>query len=127
MDNGIFGAQVVSFGNQICEMTDINPKTQLERIEAELRRLGVLVGPIQPAVAVNSAFGIGEMPFEDWLAKVFVPRAYEAASTDQWPPRSQVGVAAIRNFDGQDGYSGLVDLLCEFDLIVEAYGSRNDA
>ncbi|MCL1635483.1 YqcC family protein [Luteimonas sp. SX5] len=101
-------------------MTNRNPAEQLGKIEAELRRLGLLVGPIQPAQVVRSAFGMGEMPFEDWLTKVFLPRAYEAADRNQWPQTSQVGTAAIRNLDGQADYAALITLLCEFDRIVEA-------
>ena len=101
-----------------------NPIEQLEKIEAELRHLGLLVGSIQPAVIVNSAFGMAEMPFEHWLVKVFLPRAYEASERNQWPPKSQVGTAAIRNFDGQNEYEFLVTLLCEFDRVVEAYSRQ---
>jgi uncharacterized protein YqcC (DUF446 family) len=100
-------------------MTSLIPKEQLGKIEAELRHLGLLVGPIQPAQVVRSAFGMGEMPFEQWLAKVFLPRAYEAAATNQWPPKSQVGIAAIRNFDGQNECAYLVTLLCELDQQIE--------
>ena len=97
-----------------------NPREQLEMIETELRRLGLFAGPIQPAEIVSSPFGMAEMPFERWLVKVFLPRAYEASCKNQWPPQSQVGIAAIRNFDGQDEYASLVTLLCEFDQIAEA-------
>lgn len=102
-------------------MPNRNPQEHLEKIEAELRRLGLLTDPIQPTESVSSAFGMAEMPFEHWLVKVFLPRAYQAADTKQWPAKSQVGIAAIRNFDGQDEYANLVALLCEFDQIVETY------
>lgn len=105
-------------------MTIRDPKEQLEKIETELRRLGLLVGSIQPAVIVNSAFGMAEMPFEHWLVKVFLPRAYEASDRKQWPSNSQLGIAAIRNFDGQDEYESLVMLLCEFDRVIEAYSRQ---
>ncbi|MFC4309901.1 YqcC family protein [Steroidobacter flavus] len=105
---------------------DSRLELQLERIEAELRRLGLLKGPVQPAVAVSSAFGMAEMPFEHWLVKVFLPRAYEAAGANSWPARSQVGIAAIRNFDGRDDYNALITLLCEFDRAVEAYSGCAD-
>ena len=59
-----------------------NPREHLEKIEAELRRLDLLAGAIQPAAIVSSAFGMAEMPFEHWLVKVFLPRAY-AASEDR--------------------------------------------
>lgn len=101
-------------------MTTRTPSDQLKEIEAELRRLGLHTGPMQGAEIVSSAFGMAGMPFEQWLVKVFLPRAYEALDTNQWPPRSQVGIAAIRNFDGQDEFTFLVTLLCEFDKISDA-------
>ena len=88
------------------------------------RRLGLLVGPIQPAVAVRSAFGMKEMPFEHWLVKVFLPRAYEAAERNAWPSESHVGVIAVRTFDGQDEYDALIDLLGAFDQAIAAYGQQ---
>ena len=44
------------------------------------------------------------------------------------PKRSQVGVAAMRNFDGYDDMNDLVTLLNQFDRAVEAAtkGGRND-
>ncbi|MCL4867976.1 MAG: YqcC family protein [Anaerolineae bacterium] len=101
-------------------MTTRTPRDQLKEIEAELRRLGLHVDPSQPAESVSSAFGMAEMPFEHWLVKVFLPRAYEVLDTNAWPSKSQVGIAAIRNFDGKDEFSVLVTLLCEFDRIAEA-------
>ena len=101
-------------------MTHPDPKEKLAEIEAELRRLGLLVGSVQPAVVVNTAFGGAEMPFEHLLVQVFLPRAYEAVKTHQYPVKSQVGTAAIRNFDGQHEYETLVTLLCEFDRVIEA-------
>lgn len=105
-------------------MSNRNPQAHLQKIEAELRQLGLLPHPIQSTEIVSSAFGMAEMPFEHWLVKVFLPRAYQAADTKQWPAKSQVGIAAIRNFDGQDEYANLVALLCEFDQIVETYSRQ---
>jgi uncharacterized protein YqcC (DUF446 family) len=108
-------------------MTTRTPSDQLKEIEAELRRLGLHADPIQPAESVSSAFGMAEMPFEYWLVKVFLPRAYEALDTNQWPSQSQIGIAAMRNFDGQDEFAFLVTLLCEFDRIAEASSRRDHA
>lgn len=105
-------------------MIDGDPKEHLGKIEDELRRLGLLDGPLETAQQVQSAFGGSEMPFEHWLVKVFLPRAHGATDTGQWPAGSQVGVAAIRNFDGQDAYERLVTLLCEFDQLAEARNHR---
>ena len=101
-------------------MTPCDPKEHLAKIEAELRRLGLLAGPIQPAATVSSAFGAAQMSFEQWLARVFLPRAYAACDEGPWPSSSQVGIAAIRNFDGLSQYDSLVTLLCQFDQMAEA-------
>jgi len=101
-------------------MNKRDPKELLNSIQVELRRLGLLVGPIQAPEIVHSAFGMAEMSFEQWLVRVFLPRAYQAAETDQWPSESQVGVAALRNLDGRTEYDSLVALLCEFDDSVQA-------
>ncbi len=101
-------------------MTDHDLVEQLHGIEDELRRLGLLSGPLQPAQPVHSAFGMSEMPFEHWLITVFLPRAHEASAANSWPAASHVGTMAIRNFDGQDEYAPLVTLLCEFDRMIES-------
>lgn len=93
---------------------------QVRKIEEELRRLGYLTGPIGPAQTVNSAFGIGEMPFEAWLTKVFLPRSYESVASGDWPTSSHIGIAAIRNFDGLSKCDPLVDLLCDLDRMINA-------
>lgn len=93
---------------------------QVASIEDALRELGWLSGPIGAPHAVTTAFGIGEMPFQDWLAGVFLPRASEAVATGAWPASSQVGTVAIRNLDGLPACERLVGLLCEFDSLVIA-------
>lgn len=100
-------------------MTMPSPNEYVPQIEAELRRLGLLVGPVQPPLLVRSAFGRDEMPFVHWLTKVFLPRLHEAVAADWWPPESHVGTAAIRHFDGQDGYATLIELLCLFDQSID--------
>ena len=106
-------------------MNTLNPTTQLDRITAELRRLGLLADAIPPALPNHSAFGMAQMPFELWLVQVFLPRAYEAAAKNQWPAASQAGMAAIRQLDGRDEYDALITLLCEFDrMVVEAYNRQ---
>lgn len=98
---------------------------RLDAIEAELRRLGWLTGEVGEAEPVSSAFGMGEMTFEHWLARVFLPRAREAVAERDLPRSSQVGVAAIRNFDGRDEAEALVSILCEFDQGVEDADRRS--
>jgi uncharacterized protein YqcC (DUF446 family) len=100
-------------------LSDARVAAVLQQIEAELRRIGVLVGDIKPAEIVHSAFGMNEMAFEQWLARVFLPQAREAQRTGQWPGSSQVGTFAVRNFDGSEEHEHLTNLLCEFDAIIE--------
>lgn len=97
----------------------VEATSQLEKIADELRRLGVLDGPVQAPAHVDSAFGAPAMAFEEWLAQVFLPRALEASETGDWSSTSQVGIAAIRNFDGLEQFDQLVRLLCEFDQMIE--------
>ncbi|HFF5943547.1 MULTISPECIES: YqcC family protein [Stenotrophomonas] len=85
-------------------------------IEQALRALGWVAGEVGPPRAVTSAFGRDDgMPFEQWLAQVFLPRLHEARAAGQWPPRSDVAVAAWRNLDGQPGVESLLRLLAQLD------------
>jgi len=88
-------------------------------IEQALRALGWVVGEVGPARAVTSAFGSDDgMPFEHWLAQVFLPRLHEARAEGQWPSRSQVAAAACRNLDGQPGVEPLLRLLAQLDELI---------
>ena len=101
---------------------------KLDAVENEMKRLGIdIPGNVEPE-AVTSAFGGAEMAFERWLATVFLPAARRAVTAKDLPKRSQVGVAAMRNFDGYDDMNDLVTLLNQFDRAVEAAtkGGRND-
>jgi uncharacterized protein YqcC (DUF446 family) len=93
---------------------------QLNEIENEIKNLGLWVQSVSEPVQVNSAFGGAEMPFEHWLALVFLPAARKAITENILPKRSQVGVAAMRNFDGSDEMNNLVSLLGKFDHAVES-------
>jgi uncharacterized protein YqcC (DUF446 family) len=100
-----------------------DPRAALvEPIEQALRALGWVDGPVGPPRAVDSPFGIDEMPFEHWLAQVFLPRLHEACAGGQWPPRSQVAVAAYRNLDGQPGVEPLLRLLSQLDELINTRG-----
>ncbi|HDS0950967.1 TPA: YqcC family protein [Stenotrophomonas maltophilia] len=87
-------------------------------IEQALRALGWVEGEVGAPRAVDSPFGIDEMPFEHWLAQVFLPRLYEARADGQWPPRSDVAVAAWRNLEGQPGVEPLLQLLSRLDATI---------
>ena len=73
---------------------------KLDEIEHELRRLKFLIGEVTVARPVTSAFGLRDMPFENWLAYVFLPRAREAIATRNLPGSSSVGIVAMRNLEG---------------------------
>jgi uncharacterized protein YqcC (DUF446 family) len=95
-------------------------KEMLQRIIAEMRRIGMYDVPMVSADQLQDmgAFGSDTMAFEQWLRWVFVPRVETLLENDgPWPSTSDVGVFAIKNFDGQDEVSALVSLLCEFDAL----------
>ena len=94
---------------------------QLDEIEAEMRHLGLIADPAQPLPEIKSAFGYGQVSFEQWLSGVFLPKARAAIEVDELPSDSQVGVAAMRNFDGDDRMNDLVSLLSAFDQSVRRY------
>ena len=50
-----------------------------------------------------------------WVAQVSRPRFLPARAAGQWPPRSDVAVAAWRNLDGQPGAESLLRLLAQLD------------
>lgn len=102
---------------------ELNQK--LDAIEAELRRLNFLVGPVDKTEGVSSAFGYGQMSFEQWLGQVFLPNVRRAVASGDIPSQSQVGVAAVRNFDGNDQAEELVSLLCDFDQTVERFAATS--
>lgn len=97
--------------------------TLVDQIEQALRALGWLQGPVGAPRHVDSAFGIDEMPFEHWLVQVFLPRLQDARRDRQWPPHSQVAVAARRNLDGQAECEPLLHLLAQLDHDINTGGA----
>lgn len=98
---------------------DYNELTsKLDEIEAELRRLGFLVGEVGPPREVTSAFGLEDMPFEHWLSHVFLPRAREAIATRSLPSSSSVAAMAVRNLDGHPDADTLIAMLYQFDHMI---------
>jgi len=95
----------------------------VDQIEQALRALGWLQGPVGAPRHVDSPFGIDEMPFEQWLVQVFLPRLQEARRDGEWPPQSQVAVAARRNLDGQDECEPLLQLLAQLDHDINTGGA----
>lgn len=97
-----------------------DPRAALvDPIEETLRALGWVEGVVGPPRVVTSAFGSDDgMSLEHWLAQVFLPRLHEARADGQWPPRSDVAVAAYRNLDGQPGVESLLRLLAQLDELI---------
>ncbi|MGA2710929.1 MAG: YqcC family protein [Steroidobacteraceae bacterium] len=90
----------------------------LEQIELELKRLHRWQdAPLTPDKFIDmGAFGANKMAYEQWLQFVFIPAVKEAlAGQRAAPARSEVGIRAVKCFDGDSNASHLADLLCEFD------------
>ena len=93
-----------------------------DRIEAELRALGSWQADPLPQETIDDggAFGVNTMAYTQWLQFVLVPRLREvAAGSTAVPPGSQVGVHAVREFDGWHEAAELTSLLIELDGLVE--------
>jgi len=92
----------------------------LVRIREEMQHLGMWAVPkLKPEELEDmGAFGSNTMSFEQWLRWVFIPNVQVLLEKDgPWPQSSDIGVYAIKNFDGNDEASELVSLLCEFDAL----------
>lgn len=92
---------------------------KLDAIESELRRLEFLTGEVGAPRPVTSAFGLHDMPFEDWLSYVFLPRAREAIAARSLPKSSSVAAMAVRNLDGHPDAGTLIGLIGEFDALID--------
>jgi uncharacterized protein YqcC (DUF446 family) len=92
---------------------------KLGEIEAEMKQIGLWQSePLQPEqYQFHTAFAMDTMSFAQWLQFVFIPKVKEAAKTNQFPAKSQVGIQAIREFDTVPAASRLVTLLSEFDAL----------
>lgn len=89
----------------------------IRRIREMMQSLGAWQAtPLAPeAMQFQQAFGMDTMSFTQWLQFVFVPRVEEAVATGNYPPSSEVGAQAVREFDGWHEATPLVSLLSEFD------------
>jgi len=99
---------------------------KIAEIESEMKRIGYWQSyPLQPGqYGFCSAFAMDTMAFSQWLQFIFIPRVKNMLETgEKFPPDSQNGAQAVREFDGDDRAQGLVALLSEFDEIIR-HGSR---
>ena len=92
---------------------------KLNEIEAEMHAIGLWqTSPLRPdQLEFSGAFGLDKMAFSQWLQFVFIPRVREAIATNLFPPSSDVGTQAIREFDTEPRASRLATLLGEFDAL----------
>lgn len=96
----------------------------LDAVEKEMKRLGLYEDADSSFPKVTSAFGYGQISFEQWLSQSFLPKAHAAIQSGELPNDSQVGVAAMRNFGGDERMDELVSLLGLFDQSIKAYARR---
>lgn len=92
---------------------------KLDQIEAEMKKIGFWYDEL-PDLS-NKNFQTAQT-FEMWLQGVFLPNAREAARTNSFPAKSDVGMMAMRQYDYHDYVEKaipLMELLREFDKIIE--------
>jgi uncharacterized protein YqcC (DUF446 family) len=102
---------------------------QLDRIEAEMKRIGYWSGnppDLQAEFAAGRMQSFIDAPsFELWLQCVFLPNARQATRDNNLPTESQVGLMALRQYDYHSSVleaHPLTRLLSEFDHLVEGPG-----
>lgn len=98
-----------------------NVSRYADEIEAEMRRIGMWQeSPLRPEqLRFEQAFAMDTMTFSQWLQFVFLPGVREAVAANSFPSESNVGVQAVREFDGLPDGNRLVTLLSEFDSLFE--------
>lgn len=92
---------------------------QLDKIEAEMKKIGFWYETLPDLTDKNFQTA---QTFEMWLQGVFLPNAREAARTNNFPAKSEVGLMAMRQYDYHDYVEKaipLLELLREFDEIIE--------
>lgn len=97
-------------------------------IEDELRRLGRWgdARPADEAFESEAAFFADRMAFEQWLQWVLLPRVRDiCAKHGEFPPSSQLGPYAVRQFDGDPNAGDLVARLAALDQLIEGGNDPN--
>ena len=93
---------------------------KLDDIEAALKRMGAWQSePLPPErYEFRQPFGMDTMAFEQWLQFVLIPRVRSIIETrGEFPPHSEVGAHAVREFDGRPEADTLCAILIEFDRL----------
>jgi len=92
----------------------------ISKLEGEMKVIGCW--NYENTASPNAAFGGETMSFEGWLECVFIPNVKEAISKKKYPSdASHIGVAAIRNFDGQPKFQKITDLLFDIDSLLNKF------
>ena len=88
-------------------------------LEKAMRAAGLWPGPKpEREIVVDSAFGYKNMPFEHWLAWVFIPRLEDIVRTrDSFPGGSNVAGYAVRALDGANA-DDVIGVLSAFDDVI---------
>jgi uncharacterized protein YqcC (DUF446 family) len=87
-----------------------------DALERTMRALGAWSDRAPELRPFRLPFAMDAMPFEHWLQLVLAPRLREiAAAGGPLPPRSELAAHAVREFDGQDAMTPLVDVLRRID------------
>jgi uncharacterized protein YqcC (DUF446 family) len=103
------------------ETTREKAQTKIAEIEDEMKRIGYWQNdPLRPEqYQFRMAFAMDTMAFTQWLQFIFIPRVKSMIETgEKFPPDSNNGAQATREFDGDDNAQGLVSLLSEFDELI---------
>ncbi|HLP43377.1 MAG TPA: YqcC family protein [Fibrobacteria bacterium] len=100
----------------------IEKQSELNRlgdlIELEMKNIGLWNAELNLSENPKEAFGRESLKFEEWLQAVFLPNLRISVSQNKFPTKSQVAIAAIRNFDGLNSADELINLLSQVDDII---------
>ena len=93
--------------------------SKLEQIESEMQHIHLWQeNPLEAEqYDFRAAFAGDTMSFPQWLQFIFIPNVKRAAANGSFPSESQVSVRAVRELDGMDEASRLIELLSEFDAL----------
>jgi uncharacterized protein YqcC (DUF446 family) len=95
-----------------------------DRIEGELKRLGLWSRRLSAETSPQAAFGADSLSFEEWLQAVLLPSLREAAVHGNLPTSSNLAIAGIRNLDGVPDVERLLSLLAKVDALAESTTDR---
>jgi uncharacterized protein YqcC (DUF446 family) len=90
-------------------------------IEIEMKKIGIWKNGLTFIENSSGPFGGTEMKFEEWLQVIFLPKLLISVNSNSFPKKSQVVIAAIRNFDGMDEADILISLLGRVDEIINTH------